>query len=112
LPDAIKHFEQVVVRDPAHSQHEIWREIGATYIAAGQFEDAREALQRFLDRRESDAEGLYLMGRAHAGLGHRREAAVSMQACIEAVKTAPAYKYRTDKRWLNEAQQFLRSQTL
>ena len=110
LPDAIKHFEQVVTRDPAHSQHEIWREIGATYIAAGQFEDAREALQRFLDRRESDAEGLYLMGRAHAGLGHQREAADSMQACIEAVKTAPAYKYRTDKRWLNEAQQFLRSQ--
>jgi hypothetical protein len=33
-----------------------------------------------------------------------------MQACIEAVKTAPAYKYRAEKRWLNEAQQFLRSQ--
>jgi hypothetical protein len=25
------------------------------------------------------------------------------------VKTAPAYKYRADKRWLNEAQQFIRS---
>ena len=49
------------------------------------------------------------MGRAHAGLGHRREAASSMQACIEAVKTAPAYKYRADKRWLNEAQQFMKS---
>ena len=110
LPDAIKHFEQVVARDPTHAQHEIWREIGATYLNAAQFEDAREALQRFLDRRELDPEGLYLMGRAHAGLGHRREAADSMQACIEAVKTAPAYKYRTDKRWLNEAQQFLRSQ--
>jgi tetratricopeptide (TPR) repeat protein len=110
LADAIKHFEQVVARDEAHAQHEIWREIGATYIAAGQFEDAREALERFLDRRRLDPEGLYLMGRAHAGLGHLREAADSMQACIEAVKTAPAYKYRTDKRWLNEAQQFLRSQ--
>jgi hypothetical protein len=31
-----------------------------------------------------------------------------MQACIDAVKTAPAYKYRTEKRWLNEAQQFLK----
>jgi len=112
LSDAIKHFEQVVERDQAHAQHEIWREIGATYVAAGQFEDALSALQRFIDRRESDPEGLYLIGRAHAGLGHRREAADSMQACIEAVKTAPAYKYRTDKRWLNEAQQFLRSQTL
>jgi tetratricopeptide (TPR) repeat protein len=107
--DAVRNFEQVVSRDPAHSQHEIWREVGTTYIAANQFEDARDALERFLTQRPSDPEALYLMGRAHAGLGHRREAASSMQACIEAVKTAPAYKYRADKRWLNEAQQFIKS---
>ncbi len=110
LPDAIKHFSEVVERDPVHSLHEIWREIGATYLAAGQFEDAREALERFLENRNLDPQGLYLMGRALAGLGRQREAASSMQACIEAVKTAPAYKYRAEKRWLNEAQQFLRSQ--
>jgi tetratricopeptide (TPR) repeat protein len=107
--DAVRNFEQVVARDAAHSQHEIWREVGATYIAAGQFEDARDALERFLENRPSDPEALYLTGRAYAGLGHRREAASSMQACIEAVKTAPAYKYRADKRWLNEAQQFIKS---
>lgn len=107
--DAVKNFEQVVARDPAHSQHEVWREVGATYIAADQFEDARNALERFLEHRPSDPEALYLMGRAHAGLGHRREAASLMQACIEAVKTAPAYKYRADKRWLNEAQQFIKT---
>ena len=107
--DAIKHFEQVVTRNPAHSQYEIWREVAATYIAAGQFEDARGALEQFLEHRPSDPEGLYLMGRAHAGLGHKREATSLMQACIEAVKTAPAYKYRSSKRWLNEAQQFIKS---
>jgi tetratricopeptide (TPR) repeat protein len=107
--DAVKNFEQVVSRNPAHSQHEIWREVGATYLAANQFEDARDALERFLENRPSDPEALYLIGRAHAGLGHSREAASSMQACIEAVKTAPAYKYRADKRWLNEAQQFIKS---
>jgi tetratricopeptide (TPR) repeat protein len=110
LPDAIKHFSEVVERDQSHALHEIWREIGATYHAAGQFEDAREALSRFLETRNLDPQGLYLMGLALAGLGRQREAAASMQACIEAVKTAPAYKYRTEKRWLNEAQQFLRSQ--
>jgi tetratricopeptide (TPR) repeat protein len=108
--EAVKYFEQVVQRDQSHSQYEIWREVGATYLAAGQFEDARGVLERFLEHRESDPEGLYLMGRAHAGLGHRREAASLMEACINAVKTAPAYKYRLDKRWLNEAQTFLRSQ--
>ena len=108
LAEAIANFEQVVQRDQFHAQNEIWREIGATYIAAGQYSDAREALEKFLDRRTNDPQGLYLMGRAHAGLGDNQEAASSMQACIEAVKTAPAYKYRTEKRWLNEAQQFLK----
>ena len=106
--EAIGHFEQVVQRDQYHSQNEIWREIGATYISAGQFEDARDTLQKFLERRENDPQGLYLMGRAHAGLGDQQEAASSMQACIDAVKTAPAYKYRAEKRWLHEAQQFLK----
>jgi len=108
LAEAVANFEQVVQRDQSHAQHEIWREIGATYIAANQFADARDALERFLDRRPNDPQALYLMGRAHAGLGHQSEAASSMQACIEAVKTSPAYKYRTEKRWLNEAQQFLK----
>jgi tetratricopeptide (TPR) repeat protein len=107
--DAIQTFEHVVARNEAHSQHEVWREVAATYIAAGQFEDARTALNQFLEHRPSDPEGLYLMGRAHAGLGHKREATSLMQACIEAVKTAPAYKYRASKRWLNEAQQFIKS---
>jgi tetratricopeptide (TPR) repeat protein len=107
--DAVAHFEQVVARDQSHSQNEIWREVGATYIAAGQFEDARNVLERFLEHRESDPEGLYLMGRAEAGLGHSREATSMMEACINAVKTAPAYKYRLEKRWLNEAQQFMKA---
>ena len=110
LPEAIEHFGQVVTRDDSHAQHEVWREVGATYLSAGQFKDAQDALGRFLDRRPSDPEGLYLMGRAHAGLGHAREAVEWMQRCVEAVRTAPAYKYRADKRWLNEAQQFLRTQ--
>jgi tetratricopeptide (TPR) repeat protein len=110
LADAVRHFEQVVSRNPAHAQYEVWREVGATYLDANQFEDARTALEQFLENRPSDPEGLYLMGRAHAGLGHQREAASLMEKCIEAVKTSPAYKYRASKRWLNEAQQFLRSQ--
>jgi tetratricopeptide (TPR) repeat protein len=110
LPEAIGHFGEVVLRDDSHAQHEIWREIGATYLAAGQFADARDALERFLDQRPSDPEALYLMGRAAFGLGDLREAKEWMQRCVEAVRTAPAYKYRTDKRWLNEAQQFLRTQ--
>ena len=108
--DAIQHFSEVVGRDETHAQHEVWREVGATYLAAGQFGDARDALERFLARRQSDPEALYLMGRTAAGAGDLRGAKEWMQRCVEAVRTAPAYKYRADKRWLNEAQQFLRTQ--
>jgi tetratricopeptide (TPR) repeat protein len=111
LPDAIAHFGEAVSRDDSHAQHEIWREVGATYLAAGQFGDAGDALERFLARRPSDPEALYLMGRAAAGLGDAGGAREWMQRCVEAVRTAPAYKYRADKRWLNEAQQFLRTQS-
>jgi tetratricopeptide (TPR) repeat protein len=110
LPEAIERFGQVVARDETHAQQEIWREIGATYVHAGQFADAQDALERFLEKRQSDPEGLYLMGRAYFGQGRLREAKEWMQRCVEAVRTAPAYKYRAEKRWLNEAQQFLRSQ--
>ena len=111
LAEAIEHFGRTVALAPAHAQNEIWREIGSTYLAAGQHADAHDALEKFLDHRPNDPEALYLDGRALSGMGRTREAADRMQACIEAVRTAPAYKYRTDKRWLNEAQQFLKAQS-
>jgi tetratricopeptide (TPR) repeat protein len=110
LQDAINHFSQVVAHNSYHAQNEIWREIGATYIAANQFTDAKDALEKFLDERPNDPEGLYLMGRTQAGLGDKNAAIKMMQACIEAVKTAPAYKNRLEQHWLNEAEKFLSSE--
>jgi tetratricopeptide (TPR) repeat protein len=111
LAEAIKYFDAVVTQDPHHSQNEVWREVGLTYFQAGQFEDAREALQRFLDSRPTDAEGHYYYGLALHKLGRIEEAASEMRAVIEFVRTAPAYKYRLEKHWMNEAQSFLRSQS-
>lgn len=112
LPEAIAHFEATVQRDQEHSQHEIWREIGRTYLQAGQYEDARNALERFLQHRPSDAEGRYHYGLALHRLGRAQDAATEMRACIEAVRTSPAYKYRAERHWMNEAQAFLRSQSV
>jgi tetratricopeptide (TPR) repeat protein len=112
LADAINHFDPVVRRNPEHSQGEIWLEIGRAYFQAGQLEDARAAFERFLEKRPSDAEGHYRYGLALHMLGRAEEAADEMRACIEAVKTSPAFKYRTEKHWMNEAQSFLRSQVV
>lgn len=109
LGEAIAHFDAVVTRNPAHSQNEAWREIGWTYFQAKQYEDARAAFERFIEKRPSDAEGRYRYGLTLHELGRNDAAATEMRACIEAVRTSPAYKYRADKQWASEAEAFLRS---
>jgi hypothetical protein len=110
LAAAISHFDAVVQSDDAHSNSEVWREIGATYHAAGQYDDARAAFEQFIGRRPSDAEGLYKLGLTLEALGRRQEARERMQDVIEAVRTAPVYKYRLERQWLVEAESFLRNQ--
>ena len=110
LAEAIGHFDASVSRNPEHSLSEVWREIGWTYFQAGQYEDSRAAFERFIDKRPSDAEGRYRYGLTLYQLGRADDAATEMRACIEAVRTSPAYKYRAEKHWANEAQAFLRSQ--
>ena len=72
--------------------------------------DARAAFERFVSRRPSDAEGLYKLALTLDALGRRQEARERMQDVIEAVRTAPIYKYRLERRWLVEAEAFLRNQ--
>ena len=110
LAEAISHFDAAVSRNDEHSQSEVWREIGWTYFQARQYEDARTAFERFIEKRPSDAEGRYRYGLALHELGREEEAAAEMRACIESVRTSPAYKYRTEKHWASEAQSFLRTQ--
>ncbi|HLF85184.1 MAG TPA: tetratricopeptide repeat protein [Blastocatellia bacterium] len=109
LGEAINHFDAVVSRNPEHSQNETWREIGWTYFQAGQYEDARAAFERFIEKRPSDAEGRYRYGLTLHQLGRNDDAAAEMRACIEAVRTSPAYKYRAEKHWASDAESFLRS---
>jgi tetratricopeptide (TPR) repeat protein len=108
LNEAIQSFERVVQLEPAHSQHEIWRETALVYYAAGQYRDALEMLERFLNERPSDAQARYWHGMTLDSLGRENEAIQEMQNCVETVRTAPAYKYRTDRKWLYLAQNFLK----
>jgi tetratricopeptide (TPR) repeat protein len=108
LAEAITHFDATVRRSPDHAQHEVWREVGATYLTAGQYEDARMAFERFLDQRSHDAEGLYYLGLVYDRLGQGEKAIETMQTVIQVVETAPAYKSRLERQWLGEAREFLK----
>jgi tetratricopeptide (TPR) repeat protein len=99
LQDAINYFSTVLEQDDKHAHHEIWREIGATYLAASMFEDAKEALAKFIDRRPYDPEGLYYYGKTLEQLGQTAEAREMFNRCVEAVKTMPSYRYREQRKW-------------
>lgn len=90
--DAITHFDAVVTRDEKHCRYEIWREIGATYFEAGMCDDARPMLERYVQQREFDPEGLYYLGASYAGLGLREQARQVLEQCLEAVRTTPHYR--------------------
>src|SRR5262249_762836 len=108
LNEAIRHFEQVVQLDPAHSQNEIWRETGLVYYDAGQFQDALEMFDKFLDKRPSDTEARYWRGMTLHKLGREKEPIQEMQNGLEWARSAQGYKYRFDRRWMSLAENFLR----
>jgi tetratricopeptide (TPR) repeat protein len=99
LQDAINHFSAVLEQDEKHAQSEIWREVGATYLAASMFTEAQETLAKFIDRRPYDPEGLYHYGKTLEQLGQTEEAREMFARCVEAVKTMPSYRYREHRKW-------------
>jgi tetratricopeptide (TPR) repeat protein len=99
LQDAINHFGVVLEQDDKHAQSEIWREIGATYLAASMFREAKDALDKFIDRRPYDPEGLYHYGKTLEQLEQRDSAREFFGRCVEAAKTMPSYRYREHRKW-------------
>lgn len=99
VKDALAHFQTVVNLDERHSQSEILRELGALYISARQFEDARHELAEYVERRPFDPEGLYHYGQALEGLGKTAEAREVYDRAAEAASLAPTYLRRVAARW-------------
>jgi tetratricopeptide (TPR) repeat protein len=99
LQDAINYFSVVLDQDQKHAHHEIWREVGATYLTASMFGEAKDALEKFIDRRPYDPEGLYYYGKTLEQLEQRDAAREIFDRCIEAVKTMPSYRYREHRKW-------------
>jgi len=102
--EAIRHFEVVVARDPKYGRHEIWREVGGTYFDAGDLANARAMLERYVDKRPYDPEGLCLLGQALKKLGEKDKAREVLRQCVDAAKTAPDYRRGELRRWRKRAE--------
>jgi hypothetical protein len=104
LQDALNHFSIVLAHDDKYRQSEIWREIGATYLAAGMYQEAYEALEKYHLRRPYDPEGLYHFGETLQQLSQPDRAAEMFQQCIESVGTMPYYRRNEVSKWRRLAQ--------
>jgi tetratricopeptide (TPR) repeat protein len=108
LKDALGYFETVLNQDEKHRQSEILRDLGAVYIAAGQFEDARGFLADYVQQRPYDPEGLYYLGQALEGLGRIPEARERYELATEAARTSPRYRRHITAKWSRLAQKQIR----
>ena len=102
-------LEQGATLDPKLASHEVWRELGAVALNAGQVDEALRYLGHYVKAREYDPEGLVLQGRALEAAGRKAEAKTAYEQAIECVKGAPRFRRAELSRWESQARQALRA---
>ena len=107
LQKALDHFEVVVEQDDKYRLSEIWREVGATYLDAGMLKEAGDALEKYVDRRAVDPEGLYYLGRVMKAKGDNDRARDLFEEAVQAAKTSPYFRSRQLGQWSKLAQKEL-----
>lgn len=107
LQKALTHFSIVAEQNEKHALNEIWREIGATYLDAGAYGEAREFLEKFVERRAFDPEGLFRLGQTLKALNLNDEAGEMFRRCVGAVQTSPDYRRGFQRKWARMAQKQL-----
>jgi len=97
--DAIRFLKTAAGLNEKLASGEVWRELGAAYFGAGQFQEGAAALQKYTERRSYDPEGLYWYGKTLAALGKSAEAREAFGQCIEAVDTMPKHRRAEVRKW-------------
>jgi hypothetical protein len=63
------------------------------------FSEAADPLEKYIDRRPVDPEGLYYFGKVLKERGETEKAAATFEQAVESVNIAPHYRRRELKRW-------------
>ena len=107
--DARLLLERGAAIDPKLASHQVWRELGAVALASGANTEALAHLDRYVNVREYDPEGLVLYGRALRSLQRPQEARAAFEKAIEAVRTAPKFRRAELGPWEKQARQELKA---
>jgi tetratricopeptide (TPR) repeat protein len=104
LQEALNYFSVVIEQNDKHALSEIWREIGATYLEAKMLAEARQALEKYVERRPVDSEGLYYLGVVLKAQGETERARAMFEQSIESANNSPNFRRRALKHWSKLAQ--------
>jgi tetratricopeptide (TPR) repeat protein len=96
---ALDHFAIVLDQNDKFRLSEIWREIGITYYDAGMNDAARDALEKFVERRPVDPEGLYYLGKLSQRLGLDAQARDYFSQAVDSARTSPDFRRGELKHW-------------
>lgn len=107
LQTALDHFTVVAEQNDKYALSEIWREIGVTYLEAGMLEAARETLEDFIERRSTDAEGLYYLGKTLKAQNENEKAAEYLRQAVESAQNSTGSHRRNARQWGKLAQKEL-----
>ncbi|MEQ1761784.1 MAG: tetratricopeptide repeat protein [Pyrinomonadaceae bacterium] len=107
LQKALDHFAITLEQDDRYRLSEVWREIGATYLDAGMLNEAYEPLEKFVERRNVDPEGLYYFGKLLKAKGENERAREMFESAIDSAKTSPYFRTRQLGQWAKLAQKEL-----
>jgi len=102
-------LEKAATLDPKLASHQVWRELGAVALNAGQLDEAIRYLAHYTAAREYDPEGLVLYGRALKAANRPADAKASFQQAVDCVKGAPRFRRGELSRWEAQARQELRA---
>ena len=106
--DAKRHFDACAAIDDKYESSEVWRDLGATNFQLGNIDLALAQLEKYIQRREYDAEGQYWLGQVYKRLNRSDEAREAFERAVEAARTAPPHRRRYTARWLKQARGELR----
>jgi tetratricopeptide (TPR) repeat protein len=106
---ALEYCRAAARLDDKHCSNEVWREIGVVNFLSGHSEEARQALEKYLDRRPYDPEAQCWYGRTLAKLGLPDRAKEAFNQAIESVRTMPPARKRQVRSWDAESRKDLRA---
>jgi hypothetical protein len=108
LPEALEWLSRAAALNEKTAGYEVWREIGATQLSLGNYEQSLAALNRYVNDREYDPIGLVYRAEALNNVGRHHDARSSYEKALEAITTMPRHRRGELRPWASRAKNGLR----